>query len=59
MREVELWINGVSQGVKTPVGVIAQWENVKLAPGRNHIHVKAEKNPAVVDSCFWYVKDTI
>ncbi|MDR0954863.1 MAG: DUF4982 domain-containing protein [Rikenellaceae bacterium] len=39
--EVELFVNGLSLGVQTPVLGICRWENVTLTPGENRIEARA------------------
>ncbi|MDL2213799.1 glycoside hydrolase family 2 protein [Bacteroides sp. OttesenSCG-928-E20] len=42
LSQAELYINGVSQGTKTPDEYCTiRWENIKLQPGKNCIEVKA------------------
>jgi len=57
--EVELWVNGVSQGKKKPQGVVVLWHDVQLTPGNNDVWVKAGEQQAVTDRCTWYLSASI
>ena len=56
---VELYLNGVSLGKKTPDSYnIVTWPEVKLQSGKNTIAVKAlKKGVQIADSCEWNVAD--
>ncbi|WP_334319165.1 GDSL-type esterase/lipase family protein [Termitidicoccus mucosus] len=53
--EVELFINGRSQGVKRPGAYkIAQWEGVPLDEGRNAVSARARRGGReITDACAW------
>ena len=54
-REVELFINGVSQGRRADgVNCVFNWPAIRLQPGENRIEVRGEKNGQELnDHCVW------
>jgi len=56
---VELYVNGVSMGKKTPDNFsTVTWPAIKLLTGKNNIVVKAaNKGAEITDSCEWNVAD--
>ncbi len=57
-KQVELLVNGASLGKKSAGdnGVFV-WPNVKLAPGKNHIEARAQREGKnLSDECFWTLK---
>lgn len=57
LKEVELFVNGSSLGLKQPNEEhIIYWENVKLKPDKNHIEIKGKNGKSVLsDFCIWKV----
>jgi len=57
--EVELKVNGVSQGMAKPDDVkVARWQGVVLKPGKNLVEVRAQSPAGVItDSCEWVLLD--
>ena len=56
--EVELLLNGVSQGKRTDgTNCVFIWKDVSLKPGENRVEARAAKDgTSVTDSCAWTLK---
>ncbi len=55
LKEVELFVNGISQGKKGNVqDYVFLWEDVKLKPGKNQIEVRSLSGEQTIrDTCVW------
>ena len=60
-KEVELLVNGVSQGVqKEGSNCIFIWKNIQLQPGENQIEARASRGGAgLTDKCLWTLKPSV
>jgi beta-galactosidase len=54
LETVELFVNGISLGIKAVKDAIVNWDGITLQQGENRIEVRSSKGKtALTDSCIW------
>jgi beta-galactosidase len=57
LDSVEMYINDISHGIKTPADGIVEWSGIELTPGNNQVLARGSRNDKILeDRCVWVLE---